>query len=464
MSRKANASSRFVTHAAAMLLLVFVSAPFALAQRTRLKPGMNFFSPQQDVELGRQVSQDAEKKIMMLNNQRVDDYLDQLGKRLAEAAPGEKYPYQFKCVNDASINAFALPGGFLYVNRGTIEAADNEAELAGVIGHEIGHVALRHGTNQASKSYLAQVPFAILSSFMGSNSVPAILAQVGTSFAASSILLKYSRDDERQADLMGAQILYDASYDPRYVAQFFEKLDSKGRGSDFFSSHPNPDNRIQNINTEVRKLGSIPDDAVNDTREFRNIQNLLKSLPPAPKADENQTQTSSPLRTRQPDLPSDTYQAYRGGNVSLRHPDNWKAYQKDQNLTLAPDGGIISNGNSSALAYGVIMEVFTPGGGNRSNVSLQEATNQLIENMRSSNVNMRISRDQGKVRVGGKSALSQILTSDSPLGGREMDWLVTILRPEGLLYFVFAAPEQEFADYQSAFQQILNSVKFSRQY
>jgi beta-barrel assembly-enhancing protease len=464
MSRNASFPSRFAARAAAMVLLLgFVSAPFAFAQRTRLKPGINFFSPQQDVELGRQVSQDAEKKIVMLNNQRVDDYLDRLGKKLAGAAPGEKYPYQFKCVNDASINAFALPGGFLYVNRGTIEAADNEAELAGVIGHEIGHVALRHGTNQASKSYLAQAPLAILGSLMGNNSVPAILAQIGTSFAASSILLKYSRDDERQADLMGAQILYDANYDPRYVAQFFEKLDSKGRGSDFFSSHPNPDNRIQNINTEVRKLGSIPDNAVNDTREFRNIKNLLKSLPPAPKADENQSGTSSPRRTRPPDLPSDTYQAFRGGNVSLRHPDNWKEYQKDQNLTLAPDGGIVSSGNSSALAYGVIMEVFTPAGGNRSNVSLKEATNQLIENLRRSNVNMRISKDQGKIRVGGKSALSQILTNDSPLGGRETDWLVTVLRPEGLLYFIFAAPEQEFADYQSAFQQILNSVRFSGQ-
>ena len=99
-----------------------------------------------------------------------------------------------------------------------------------MIGHEIGHVALRHGTNQASKSYMAQAPLAILGSLMGNNSVPAIVAQIRTSFAASSILLKYSRDDERQADLMGAQILYDASYDPRYVAQFFEKLDSKEEG------------------------------------------------------------------------------------------------------------------------------------------------------------------------------------------------------------------------------------------
>lgn len=458
MKRYACPSNRSLCRAASLALLVVALAPFAFGQRTRLKPGMNFFSPQQDVELGRQVSQDAENKIAMLNNRRVDNYLDRLGKKLAAAAPGEKYPYQFKCVNDSSINAFALPGGFLYINRGTIEAADNEAELAGVIGHEIGHVALRHGTNQASKQYLAQAPLAILGSFVGSNSVGAILAQIGTSFTTNSILLKYSRDDERQADLMGTQILYDTDYDPRYVASFFEKLGSRERGSDFFSSHPNPDSRIQNINAEIGKLGPIPDNTVNDTREFRNIRNLLKSLPAAPKDGEAAAQASDSRRTRPPDLPSDTFQTYRAGSVSLRHPDNWNTYPNDQNLTLAPDGGIVDSGNSPGLAYGAIMEIFTPG---RSGMSLKDATDQLLDSMRRSNANMRISRDQGRIRVGGKAALSKILVNDSPLGGRETDWLVTVSRPEGLLYFIFVAPEQEFADYQGAFKKILNSVRFS---
>src|SRR5512136_1295102 len=223
--------------AAWWLVLAVMLTPFAFAQRTKLKPGWNLFSPQQDIELGQQVSKDAEKKLPMLNNKRVDDYLNRLGKRLAAVAPGEKYPYQFKCVNDAEINAFALPGGYLFVNRGTIEAADNEAELAGVIGHEISHVALRHGTNQASKQQLAQAPMAILGSILGSRSTGALLAQLGSEFAMGSVLLKYSRDDERQADLMGTQILYDCNYDPTNMAKFFEKLESKGRSIDFFSSH-----------------------------------------------------------------------------------------------------------------------------------------------------------------------------------------------------------------------------------
>lgn len=441
------------------MTLAFVMTPFAFAQRTQFKPGRNFYTPQQDVELGQKVAKDAETKLVMLNNQRVDDYLNRLGKKLSGFAPGERFTYQFKGVNDSSINAFALPGGFLFVNRGTIEAADNEAELAGVLAHEISHVALRHGTNQASNAQLAQAPLAILGSILGNRSTGAMLAQVGSEFLVGSVLLKYSRDAERQADLMGTQILYDANYDPNAMASFFEKLDSGGRGNDFFSSHPNPDNRQQNINIEIGKLGPSSSNAVNDSREFRSIRQYLKSLPAAPKAGENQSQTSSSGQISRPASPSSRFQLYDGENISLSYPDNWKDYENDQSLTLAPDGGIISSGNASGLAYGVLLSIFTPRTDGRSSVGLEEATDQLIENMQSSNSGMRISRDQGTTRVGGKTALSRILTNNSPAGGRERDWLVTAMIPEGLLYIIFVAPEQEFADYQRAFQQILNSVK-----
>ncbi len=440
--------------------LLAVASFTAFAQRTPLKPGWNLFSPQQDVELGKQVSADAEKTLSMLNNSRVDDYLNRLGKKLAAGAPGEKYPYQFKCVNDASINAFALPGGFLYVNRGTIEAADNEAELAGVIGHEIGHVVLRHGTNQASKQYVAQAPLAILGGILGSKSFGAVLAQIGTKFAANSILLKYSRDDERQADLMGAQILFDTGYDPKYLATFFEKLDTKGRGTDFFSSHPNPENRIQNISAEISKLGMSPSGIGND-REFQNIRALVKSLPPAPKSSPQQTQDSEPAPQGQPArpaLPSSRFQTYEVDNLRVRHPDNWKAYGEKQAFTLAPDGGIVQAGNNEALAYGTIMSVRTLGSGSRP--SLKDATNQLTQDMQSSNSAMRLSKDLGQIKVAGQNALSRMFVNNSPVGGRETDWIVTVLRPEGLVYFVFVAPENEFINYQPAFKQILNSVAF----
>jgi beta-barrel assembly-enhancing protease len=441
----------------AVLALVLASPAFS--QRTQLKPGFNLFSPQQDVELGRQVAQDAEQKLPMLNNSRVDDYLNRLGQRLAETAPGEKYPYQFKCVNDSSINAFALPGGFLFVNRGTIEAADNEAELAGVIGHEIGHVALRHGTKQATK----QAPFAILGGFLGGNGVAAIIAKIGTGFAANSILLKYSRDDERQADLLGAQILYDSNYDPQYLVTFFEKLDTKQRGSDFFSSHPGPEDRIRTINAEIGRLGAFPANPLSDSSEFRTIQRYVKSLPPAPKTGSEQSQSKSSTVRQQGrvERPSSRYQSYSAGNLSVRHPDNWIAHGGDQAFTLAPQGGIVRNGSAETLAYGAIMAVFTPNASGRSSVGLKDATDQLIRDLQVSNSGMRVSREQGQIRVGGQTALSRVLTNDSPLGGRETNWLVTVLRPEGLVYFIFVVPEQDFADYQSTFQQILNSTRFN---
>ena len=116
-------------------------------------------------------------------------------------------------MNEKAINAFALPGGFLYVNRGLIAAADSEAQLADVLGHEIGHVALRHGTNQTSKAQIAQAPPAILAGVLGSESVGSVLAQVGAGFAVNSVLLKYSRDAGRQADIIGTHILYDGGYD-----------------------------------------------------------------------------------------------------------------------------------------------------------------------------------------------------------------------------------------------------------
>jgi Zn-dependent protease with chaperone function len=450
------ANPRALGKIACVMFLSFAWTPWAFAQRTELKPGRNFYTPQQDVELGQTVARDAEKKLPMLNNQRVDAYLNRLGKRLAEAAPGERFPYQFKAVNDASINAFALPGGFLYINRGTIEAADNEAQLAGVVAHEIAHVALRHGTNQASNAQLAQTPLAILGAILGNRSTGAALAQIGGEFLASSVLLKYSRDAERQADLMGTQILYDCNYDPNAMAIFFEKLDTGGRGTDFFSSHPNPDNRMQNIKTEIGKLGPLPRNMMSDSSEFRSIQQYVKSLPPVPKSGENQirtSQTSEPIR--RPERPSSRSRIFDGENIRVSYPDNWKEYESEQSISFAPEGGV----HASGLAYGFIMSIFTPRSTGYSGAGLQEATNQLIESLRASNPNLSVSREQGSIRVGGKTALSKILTNNSPAGGRERDWLVTVMVPDGLLYFVFVAPEADFSEYQKTFQQILNSVR-----
>ncbi|MBI4473989.1 MAG: M48 family metalloprotease [Acidobacteria bacterium] len=265
-----------------LLVLLFVTAPALLAfelERTRISPGWNLFSTEQDVEIGREVSKEAESKLRLVRNSDVDSYANVLGKSLARMAPGARYPYQVKVVDDKTINAFALPGGHLYLNRGIFDHAGNEAQLAGVLAHEIAHVALRHGTNQMSKAYAAQAPLALLGGLIGSDSLGGILAQVGASFAANSVLLKFSRDAERQADILGTQILYDNNYDPRAMAQFFQKLESSGgsRGMEFFSSHPNPGNRIGIVNQEINNLGGTQRNYRSDSAEFQRIKRLLRS-------------------------------------------------------------------------------------------------------------------------------------------------------------------------------------------
>ncbi len=229
--RVGHGRSRPATGRGAGYTLVF--SPLAWADdRTALKPGWNMFSPQQDVEVGQQVSVRRREANPHDERSRVDNYLNDLGQRLSAHAPGYKFPYTYKAVNDRAINAFALPGGPVYINRGLIEAADDEAQLAGVIAHETSHVALRHGTNQASKASAAQLPLSILGGLLGSNSTGAALAQLGAGFTVNSILLKYSRTDETQADIMGTQILYDSGYDPRAMAQFFEKLQAAKQGQE----------------------------------------------------------------------------------------------------------------------------------------------------------------------------------------------------------------------------------------
>ncbi|MBN2243719.1 MAG: M48 family metalloprotease [Acidobacteria bacterium] len=464
MAIHARFGKRLASRAVFVGMGILMSLPFVYGQRTVLKPGFNLFSPQQDVELGRNVAQDAEKQLPMLNNSRVDDYLNRLGKRLAAYAPGDKYPYQFRCVNDSSINAFALPGGFLYIHRGLIEAADNEAELAGVIGHEIGHVALRHGTNQASKAQVYQAPLAILGGVLGGDSMGAYLAQLGASFAVNSVLLKYSRDAERQADLIGTQILFDANYDPLYMASFFEKLNTGSRGTDFFSSHPNPDNRIDHVRAEIARIGSYSRQRVNDTREFRDIKRLLDSLPPAPK--QGQAQTSSGERSPQsrqqearPPVPSTKLRSFYSEYLKLRYPENWKVFGHEMEFTLTPEGGIFRNGDDSVIAYGVSVSlVEIPAG---AETDLNDATDRLMESLRQSNPAMRLIRDQGRLRVDGKTGLSRIYENESPAGGREIDWIVTVMRPKGLMVFVFVAPERYFGEYERAFEKVLDSVDFT---
>ena len=279
------------THrASATLAAVLVATPGILwgVQQLKFKPGWNVFSPQQDVQVGREDAAEVDKQLPILQNATVERYVNELGRRLSTYTPNnrEEYVWQFKVVNSPDINAFALPGGFIYVNRATIEAAQDEAQLAGVIAHEEGHVVMRHGTHQASETMLAKGSLGILGGLLGGQggSLGSTALQGVAGLGVNSALLHNSRQAESQADAVGTYVLYEAGYDPLAMVQFFQIIEQKypQRTLQFFSDHPNPENRIKKVDEEIPQLGPAKQWKT-DSPEFEAVKRRLLAIPPPPK-------------------------------------------------------------------------------------------------------------------------------------------------------------------------------------
>ena len=445
---------------------LLLGAPLALAQRTQLKPAWNLFSPQDDIKLGKEVAADAKQQLPSCNAPKVDAYLTDLGKKLIMKLPtgGVQYPFEFHCVNDKEINAFALPGGFVFVNRGLIEASNNESQLAGVIAHELSHVALRHGTSEATKAKAAQLGVDVIDTLLGGNAGGALITELGR-FSAGGVLLRYSRASETQADILGTQVLYDSGYDPRALAQFFEKMDAESQENsppEFFSDHPSPERRVERVEQEIVKLGGEPKKVKRDSLEFEAIKKEVAALPVLKK----ETLTASGGSARPagpPPGPSAKYAEYQASAYTVKYPDNWKKYGEKDDVSFAPDGGVMEiEGGHAGLAYGIVVSVTKVPGDATADKALDTATQRFIMDMQKDNPKMKVERQPGGVRVNGQPGLSTYLSNESPAGGEETDWLITVIRPEGLVSFVCAAPARDYENYDKAFAAFLDSVKFTR--
>lgn len=458
-------SWRRLPGATLLVLLCLLIAPSARAQRTQFKAGWNLYSPQEDIRLGKQVAVDAEKQLPSCNSQKIDAYLAGLGGKLILKLPtgSVNYPWEFHCVNDKAINAFALPGGFVFVNRGAIEAADNEAQLAGVIAHELSHVALRHGTSEATKARAAQTGVGILGAIFGGNAGGALLTEL-TRFSAGGVLLRYSRSAETQADVVGTQVLYDAGYDPRALAQFFEKIeaDSKGQNPpEFFSDHPNPEHRVERVEEEIDKLGGLPRNVKKDSVEFEAIKHEVLTMPTVKK--DMTAGGRAPRPMGPPPAPSRNYTEYQASAYGMKYPDNWKKYGEKDSVSFAPDGGVAEGEDGQVgLAYGVIVNVSKVAGDAGDAKALEKATRELIGTLEKGNPKMKIARQPGHVRLNGQPGLSTYLSNESPVGGEETDWLITVIRPEGLVSFVCVAPQKDYENYDKIFGAILDSVRLAK--
>ena len=225
--------------------------PTLIGKRDINKGSIEFYSIEKEVAIGRQLSAEVDRSSKLINDPIVSEYINRVAQNIVLHSDS-KVPFTIKVVDSAEVNAFALPGGFLYVNRGLLEAADNEAEVAGVIAHEVSHVAARHGMEQASKGELFNYLSIPLIFFGG---IGGYAIRQGLGLAVPLTFLKFSRGAEKEADRLGAQYMWAAGYDPNALITFFEKLQAKdkkkpGTLSKLFSTHPMTGDRI----TEVREL------------------------------------------------------------------------------------------------------------------------------------------------------------------------------------------------------------------
>jgi predicted Zn-dependent protease len=265
------------------LLIAF--AVFGFAQLKDLKPGINLFSSQQDIQLGQEAAAQVRQQQAVVQNAQLTNYLNSLAARLANTTHGRsEFPYKVSAIASKDINAFALPGGPIFVYTALISEASNEAELAGVLAHEMTHVKLRHGTNQATEANLIQLPLAIAEKAVGTGSLLGQLAQLGIGLGFNSVILKMSRGHESEADYNGALTMAEAGYNPLAMAQFFEKLEAKGgaesRLTQFLSDHPNPGNRVKAVQDEIRQMPQRSYTA--DRGQFPAIKQLVSTIAAPP--------------------------------------------------------------------------------------------------------------------------------------------------------------------------------------
>jgi beta-barrel assembly-enhancing protease len=262
--------------------------------------GVNFFSIEREIALGKALAQEVERSSKMIDDPVITEYVNRVGQNLVRNSDA-KVPFTIKVIDSDEVNAFALPGGFFYVNSGLILRAQEEDELAGVMAHEISHVAARHGTKQATKAELIQLG-AMAAMIVVPYGWAGYGIYEGMNLAIPLTFLKFSRDDEREADFLGIQYMYKAGYDPNAYVTFFERIqaDEKRRPGSIpkmFSTHPPTPERIELAQKEIARILPDRDEYIVTTSEFDSVKTRLRNVMFARKPQDNQAGKPT-LRTK----------------------------------------------------------------------------------------------------------------------------------------------------------------------
>ena len=464
--------------------------PLASFAQTRIVAPKNKYKVQDDIKLGNDAARQVERQFPLINDEDANAYLERVGQRLVESIPREfaqpAFNYRFRWVNARDINAFALPGGPMYVNRGMLEAAKNEGEMAGVMAHEISHVALRHATAQATKQQSAKNTLGTIGLILGG----AILggqagAQLGA-LGAAAWMTKYSREYESQADTLGAQIMANAGYDPHDLANMFQTIQqqSGGRGTpQWLSDHPDPGNRYNAINREARFL-HVSSNPIKVTRDFERIKAKFRAMPQArtmaeiERAAQNGQvyDNSHPAGGNDPSggsypsdggaisngrytssvaAPSARMQAYTGISwLRVNVPSNWTDLSENNEVQFAPEGAYGDQG----ITRGIMMGMYSG-----SNNDLETASENYLNGVLSVNSYLRQRGSFVETTLAGRPAYTTTAVGTSPITGRtEVATIYTTeLRSGGLFYAITVVPQDESYKYTSTFRNVINSIRLN---
>jgi len=455
------------------LALALLSVSLIGAQ-TVITPSKNNYTPAEDVELGRQAAAEVEQQLPILHDEDVASFVASIGRRLVDVIPPEfrhpEFRYSFQVVNVREINAFALPGGPMYVNRGMIQRAHTEGEVAGVMGHELSHVALRHGTAQATKATkyeLGTLAGAVLGAIIGGR-VGSAVSQ-GTQFGLGTAFLRFSREFEREADLLGSQIMAHAGYDPREMANMFKTIEEEsGPGvPQWLSDHPDPGNRSEAIMREAQLLRV--QNPVRDTRAFEQIQARLSRMAPAPTTEEAMQSGAGQSPSRSPDdrpepgppasvaPPSSRNTTYTEGDLfRVSVPSNWRELPGSNAVTFAPEGAYGTAGGQHVFTHGVQIGV-----ARNETHDLRTATDEFIDSLARGNPNLSRPSGYGQTSIGGRRGLHTALANVSDATGQQerIDVFTILLRDGNLFYVLGVAPRERSSDYQKTFRGIVGSIR-----
>lgn len=466
--------------ALALLATSMITIGIAQAQ-TQVKPGFNIFTTAQDAEIGAQSAAQVDRQIPMVGESGVTRYVSALGAKLAAQAPGAHYNYRFRVANLSDVNAFALPGGYIYVHRGLIENARNEGELAGVMAHEIAHVALRHPTNQVSKAYLAQAGVGILGGLLGGRSQSGgsqIVSALG-GFGLNALFLKFSRTAESQADIVGAQIMARAGYDPNEMANFFTHMEQTASSNPskvavFLSDHPAPADREARVRQEARLIGGVRGSS--NIGSLAMAQSELRSLGTAPTMAQlaSRTTTSGSSPTASVPQPASSYRLYRqrNGLFQIEEPANWNAYASSSGygVTFAPPGGIVNGSNGrQGVAVGVIVNHYVPfegsiGAGYTGSASLSSATADLVQQIQQGNPYLRrVANSDRRLTLSGRPSYSTVLAGTSPSSGSEerITVVTSQLPDEHIIYMLLVGRSEDYAAVSPTFDHMMRSLRIN---